>query len=108
MKTFQDLVNETLEVQDLEELESAADLFQFGIEKGYYNKRQADQFNTTYWKMKNKCLAYEIAKEIKGNKLDIITMVTNAPTEIKDNRDELINYVNGRVKALKGKINGIK
>lgn len=108
MKTFQDLVNETLEVQDLEELESAADLFQFGIEKGYYNKRQADQFNNTYWKMKNKCLAYEVAKEIKGNKLDIITMVTSAPTDIKDNKGELINYVNGRIKALKGKINGIK
>ena len=108
MKTFQDLVNETLEVEDLEELESAADLFQFGIEKGYYNKRQADQFNATYWKMKNKCLAYEVAKEIKGNKLDIITMVTSAPTDIKDNKKELINYVNGRIKALKGKINGIK
>ena len=108
MKTFQELVNETLEVQDLEELESAADLFQFGIEKGYYNKRQADQFNIAYWKMKNKCLAYDVAKEIKGNKLDIISMVTSAPAEIKDNRNELINYVNGRFKALKGKVNGIK
>ncbi len=108
MKTFQELVNETLEVQDLEELESAADLFQFGIEKGHYNKRQADQFNVTYWKMKNKYLAYEVAKEIKGNKLDIISMVTSAPTEIKDNKIELLNYVNGRVKALKGKMNGMK
>jgi len=108
MKAFQDLVNETMDVQDLEELESAADLFQFGIEKGYYNKRQADQFNITYWKMKNKCLAYEVAKEIKGNKLDIITMVTSAPNEIKGNMRELTNYVNGRVKALKGKMNGIR
>jgi hypothetical protein len=108
MKTFEELVNETLEVEDLEELESAADLFQFGVEKGYYNKRQADQFNITYWKIKNKCLAYDVAKEIKGNKLDIITMVTSAPTEIKENRKELINYVNGRVKALKGKIDGIR
>lgn len=108
MKTFEDLVNETLEVEDLEELESAADLFQFGIEKGYYTKRQADQFNITYWKIKNKCLAYDVAKEIKGNKLDIITMVTTAPNEIKENRKELINYVNGRVKALKGRIDGIR
>ncbi|WP_291632830.1 hypothetical protein [Clostridium sp.] len=108
MKTFKDLVNETLEAEDLEELESAADLFQFGIEKGYYNKRQADQFNVTYWKMKNMRLAYEVAKEIKGNKLDIITMVTSAPNDIKDNMRELTNYVNGRVKALKGKMNGIK
>jgi hypothetical protein len=108
MKTFEELVNETLEVEDLEELESAADLFQFGIEKGYYNKRQADQFNITYWKIKNKCLAYDVAKEIKGNKLDIITMVSSAPNEIKENRKELINYVNGRFKALKGRIDGIR
>lgn len=108
MKTFEELVNETLEVEDLEELESAADLFQFGIEKGYYNKRQADQFNITYWKIKNKCLAYDVAKDIKGNKLDIITMVASAPNEIKENRKELINYVNGRFKALKGRIDGIR
>jgi hypothetical protein len=108
MKTFEELVNETLEVEDLEELESAADLFQFGIEKGYYNKRQADQFNITYWKIKNKCLAYDVAKDIKGNKLDIITMVSSAPNEIKENRKELINYVNGRFKALKGRIDGIR
>ena len=108
MKTFEELVNETLEVEDLEELESAADLFQFGIEIGYYNKRQADQFNITYWKIKNKCLAYDVAKDIKGNKLDIITMVSSAPNEIKENRKELINYVNGRFKALKGRIDGIR
>ncbi|MCT8978509.1 hypothetical protein N4T77_18125 [Clostridium sp. CX1] len=108
MKTFQALINETLQVTDLEELEAAADLFQFGIEKGHYNKRQADEFNNTYWKMKNICLAYEVGKEIKANKLDIITIVTNAPSEIKDNKNELVNYVNGRIKALKGKIKGIK
>lgn len=58
--------------------------------------------------MKNKYLAYEVAKEVKGNKLDIITMVTSAPTDIKENNKELLNYVNGRVKALKGKMNGFK
>jgi hypothetical protein len=108
VKTFQALINETLEVEDLEELEAAADLFQFGIEKGYYNKRQANEFNNTYWKAKNKCLAYEIAEDIKANTLDIITMVSNAPIEIKENKQELINYVNGRIKALKGKIKGLK
>lgn len=35
-------------------------------------------------------------------------MVTSAPNDIKDNMRELTNYVNGRVKALKGKMNGIK
>lgn len=108
MKLFQELINETLQVQDLEELEAAADLFQFGIEKGYYNKRQADEFNTTYWKVKNKRLAYEISDIVKVNTLDIISIVSSAPADIKDNRSELINYVNGRLKALKGKITGIK
>ncbi|GIM27605.1 hypothetical protein CPJCM30710_02710 [Clostridium polyendosporum] len=108
MKTFQTLINETLEAEDLEELEAAADLFQFGIEKGYYNKRQVVEFNNTYWSVKNRCLAFEVAKDIKGNKLDIINIVSNAPANIKDNKMELTNYVNGRIKALKGKIKGIK
>lgn len=108
MKVFQELVNETLQAEDLEELESAADLFQFGVEKGYYSKKQADEFNNTYWKVKNKWLAYEVADIVKGNTLDIISIVTSAPVEIKDNKNELISYVNGRLKALKGKITGIK
>lgn len=108
MKTFQALINETLEIRDLEELESAADLFQFGIEKGHYNKREADEFNTAYWRVKNKCLAYEIADDIKGNVLDVLSIVSSAPNEVKHNKSELINYVNGRIKALKGKIKGLK
>ncbi|WP_125152363.1 hypothetical protein [Clostridium rectalis] len=105
MKTFQVLIDETLTAADIEELEAAADLFQFGIEKGYYNKRQADEFNTTYWKVKNRYLAYEISQTVKGNKLDIISIVSNAPSHVKNNKQDLLNYVNGRMKALKGKIN---
>ncbi|AGY74506.1 MULTISPECIES: hypothetical protein [Clostridium] len=108
MKTFQTLIDETLQAKDLDELESAADLFQFGIEKGYYNQRQSNEFNTTYWKIKNKYLAYEIANQIKYSKLDILTIVINAPVNIKDNKSELLSYVNGRIKALRGKISGIK
>ncbi|GFZ31705.1 hypothetical protein CSC2_22310 [Clostridium zeae] len=108
MKSFQSLINETLDAEDLEELEAAADLFQFGIEKGYYNRRQVDEFNNAYWSVKNRYLAYEIAQKVKANKLDIITIVSNAPAEIKENKNELLNYVNGRMKALKGKISGIK
>lgn len=108
MKSFQVLVQETLEAQDLEELESAADLFEYGIEKGYYTKKQVNEFNNTYWTAKNRCLAYEVGNKVKANKLDIITIVANAPSEIKDDMNELINYVNGRIKALKGKISGLK
>jgi len=108
MKTFHDLNEETLQAEDIEELESAADLFQYGIEKGYYTKRQADEFNNTYWRVKNRLLAYEIAETVKGNTLDIISIVTSAPANIKNNKNELMNYVNGRMKALKGKISGIR
>jgi hypothetical protein len=108
MKDFRTLIDETLQAGDVEELESASDLFHYGIEKGYYTKRQADEFNDVYWKVKNRYLAYEVAGKVKGNTLDIITMVASAPLELKDNINELTNYVNGRMKALKGKIGGLK
>lgn len=109
MKNFETLIEETLHSDDIEELEAAADLFQFGIEKGYYTKRQADEFNTTYWKVKNKCLAYAIADRVNSNNLlDIIDIVSNAPSSAKDNEEELITYVNARVKAMKGKITGLR
>ncbi len=109
MKKFETLIEETLHSDDIEELEAAADLFQFGIEKGYYTKRQADEFNTAYWKVKNKCLAYSIADKVNShNLLDIIDIVANAPAASKDNEDELITYVNARVKAMKGKITGLR
>lgn len=108
MKNFETLIDETLQAEDIEELEAAADLFQFGIEKGYYTKKQADEFNSTYWKVKNKWLAYEISENIKANMFDIMYIVANAPAGIKDDKDELFNYVSGRIKALKGKIGKLK
>jgi hypothetical protein len=106
MKSFQTLLHETTLVEDLEELEAAADLFQFGIEKGHYTKRQADEFNASYWKVKDKYLAYQVSEKIDRNILDIISIVSNAPTHIKENKSDLIGYVNGRIKALKGNAKG--
>jgi hypothetical protein len=40
--------------------------------------------------------------------LDIISIVASAPSDVKENKDELFNYVNGRIKALRGKIGGLK
>ena len=107
MKSFQSLIDETTDLDDLEELESAADLFQFGIEKGFYTKRQSDEFNSVYWKVKNKCLTNKISNNVKGNKLDLIYIVTNAPLDVKSDTSLLTNYVNERIKALKGKIKGL-
>ncbi|ERI93056.1 hypothetical protein HMPREF1982_01877 [Clostridiales bacterium oral taxon 876 str. F0540] len=108
MKAFQTLISETLEAEDLDELEAAADLFQFGVEKGHYTKRQADEFNNVYWRVKDKHLTNTVSEEVKANYLDILSIISKAPTEIKDNKYELVNYVNGRLKALKGKISGLK
>ena len=108
MKKFDSLIEETLEAEDMEELEAAADLFMFGIEKNYYNKKQADEFNTVYWKVKNRFLVNEIAKKVKMNRLDISYIISNAPASMKDDIDALTNYVLGRVKSLKGRIAGLK
>lgn len=108
MKSFEALINETLKSQDMEALESFADEFQFGIEDGHYNRRQADEFNNTYWKVKNKLLAYEISEHVKANVLDLISIVSSAPNSMKSNIDELTGYVNGRLKALRGKVSGLK
>lgn len=108
MKSFETLINETLKAEDIDELEAAADLFQFGIEEGHYTKRQADDFNTTYWKVKNKLLAYDLSRTVKANVLDLISIVSSAPANVKNNRNTLLDYVNGRLKALKGKVSGLK
>ncbi|KEI04392.1 hypothetical protein IRP63_06715 [Clostridium botulinum] len=108
MKTFDSLICETIEAEDIDELESAADLFQFGIEKGYYDKKQADEFNNTYWKIKTNFLANEISKKVKMNRLDITYIISNAPVDIKNDINSLTDYVFKRVKSLKGKIGGIK
>lgn len=108
MKTFMTLMDETQHIKDIEELESAADLFQFGIEKGYYTKKQADEFNNIYWKVKNKLLAYEIADQFKISTLDIISIITDAPNSLKNDMNDITSYVNGRIKALKGKMSGLK
>ncbi|OPJ59507.1 hypothetical protein [Clostridium oryzae] len=108
MKTFKTLMDEMNEIDDLEELEAAADLFQYGIEKGYYSIRESDEFNHVYWDVKNRCLACKIAKKIKRNTLDVISIVKGAPVSIKNDEEELTNYINGRIKALRGKIGGLK
>lgn len=104
MKDFKALIEETGSLDNLEELEAAADLFDYGIEKGLYTLKQAKDFNAIYWKMKNKLLAIQISSTIKANSLDIICIVENAPDNLKDDIASLTGYVNNRLKALKGSL----
>lgn len=101
MKAFDNLIDETLNVEDLEELEAAADLFQFGLEKGFYTKRQVMEFNNIYWKVKNRLLAYKLFDKSMGNMLDIISIVSSAPLEVKEDVKKLQDYVNNRLKMMK-------
>lgn len=104
MKAFDKLIEETLDVEDMEELEAAADLFDYGIENGSYTKRQVIEFNNTYWKVKNRILAYRFYNKSKGSLLDIVSIVSSAPSDIKDDEKKLEDYVNNRLKMMKGKV----
>lgn len=104
MKKFDNLIHETINVQDIQELESAADLFQFGIEKGYYNRLQTIEFNKQYWNTKNRLITESITDCIKDiNILDLTSIVAKAPLTTRENRNELIAYVNRIKKNLRGK-----
>lgn len=106
MKEFNILIDETLNVIDLEELEAAADLFHYGLENGYYNKKQVVEFNNIYWKTKDRLLAFECAAATKANPLEVLNIVSSAPTNIKNDKTALTNYVNTRIKAIKGSLKG--
>jgi hypothetical protein len=103
VKEFTTLLDETQNVIDLQELEAAADLFHYGLENGHYTKKQATEFNILYWKVKNRMLAYDCVDSSKGSFLDVIAIVTNAPSDVKDDTKKLKSYVNSRLKAIKGR-----
>lgn len=102
MKTFKSLLTETEQITDMEELESSADLFQYGLEKGYYTLLQTKEYNNTYWRIKNNIITKAIKDKFQNiNSLDLTYIVTNAPVGIKENENELISYVRDVLKRLK-------
>ena len=106
MKNFNDFIKEIQNVSNLEELESGADLFDSGIERGCYNTRQANEFNKVYWNRKNKLITDYIYKDNKNiNYLRLLNIVRNAPSSIKDNIEKLTTYTNKIIKIFKiGKV----
>lgn len=106
MKTFKNLIEETEQVQNIDELESAGDIFQYGLDKGIYTLSQSKQFNELYWNIKNKLMTidlYNSAKFKDINYLQLLSIVTGAKGNIKDNKDELEQYIRNRISALKKK-----
>lgn len=102
MRKFDMLLDETKQVIDLEELEASADLFQYGLDNNYYNRLQQHDFNNLYWQLKNKFLAQSIENNFKNtNCLDIIYIVSKAPSTVKENQQQLIAHVSKILKSLK-------
>ena len=106
MKNFRMFINELQNVETIEELESGADLFQFGVDKNYYSKIQAKEFNNTYWSIKNKIndeiICSELYKEnMSTNYMQTLTIIRKAPATVKADKKELKQYINRVLKALK-------
>ena len=106
MKEFNSFIKEIKNVDTLEELESGADLFDSGVERGNYNVRQSNEFNKIYWNKKNRLITDCIYKNNKNiNYLKLINIIKNAPVLIKDDMKKLTTYINKITKTLKtGKI----
>ena len=106
MKEFNNFIKEIKNVDTLEELESGADLFADGINRGNYNTRQSNEFNKIYWNRKNKLITNWIYRNNKNiNYLRLVNIVKNAPVLIKDDMKKLSIYINKIVKILKtGKV----
>jgi hypothetical protein len=85
MKEFNNFVREMKDADTLEELESGADLFADGIERGYYSQRQSNEFNKIYWNKKNRLITDYVYRNNKNvGYLKLISIIKNAPVSIKD------------------------
>jgi hypothetical protein len=105
MINFTTLINETETLTDLEELESAKNLFQYGISKaGCYTIAQSIQFNKTYTSSLNRILTEDLCKSnINFKYLTILEIVTLAPAKMKEDNKRLNMYVRDIMKNLCGK-----
>jgi len=105
MINFTTLLNETETLTDLETLESAADLFQFGLDKQYYTLLNTKQFNKTFWATKNRIITNNYCLENKGaNYLTTLEIIIPCPIRIKENPKQLKSYVIDIMKNLRGKV----
>ena len=104
MKNINEFVSEIRDVHSLEELESGADLFQFGVDRGDYTVKEIDFFNHTYWDKKNHLLARQLYRENRTNYLRLFDIIRHAPAIIKDDIKQLKQYIYGRNNGFKGKV----
>lgn len=111
MKNFNSFIEEIQEINDLEELEYGADLFNHKVCKGECNRLEVDKFNKVYWQKKDRLLAdiiYDKNSKSKffRNHIKIWDIIRAAPNILKDenNIDELKEYIKKRLRALSKKV----
>ena len=98
MKKISEFLEEISNTYNLEELESGADLFQFGVDKGYYRKSEIGLFNKRYWDKKHQLLTNEIYKATKIPYLKLFNIVKAAPSRTKEDICNLKKFVFNRNK----------
>jgi len=102
MKKFNEFVTEMRNVETLEELESGADLFAYGVDKGYYTTSQIKEFNRVYWNMKDEMLCSEIYKEsMDTNYLQTLRILKGASATTKMDKKATRDYIKKISKAIK-------
>ncbi len=111
MKNFNSFIEEIQGINDLEELESGADLFNYKVDKGECNRLEVDAFNKVYWQKKDRLFAdiiYDKNSESKffRNHIKIWDIIRAAPKKIKneENIDELKEYIKKRLRVLSKKV----
>lgn len=104
MIKFENLLSETKTILDIEELESAADLFQMGLESGTYKLFESKIFNETYWGSKNRILANEMyVKNPNFNYMVLLGIIKDCKSKLKENQKDLEYYVYEIIRGFKGK-----
>ena len=104
MIKFESLLEQTKTITDIEELESAGDLFQYGLDQGSYTLLNTTTFNKTFWEVKNRIITTNYFNENKNsNYMNLLSIITSAPVKIKEDAQELRIYIRGIMQGLKGK-----
>ena len=105
MINFTTLLEEVSGLTDLEQMDAATNLFDFGTEKGYYNKLNAKEFNRVYQKSLNRILSNQYCETHKAaNYLTTLEIISLANARIKEDSKRLNVYINEIMKNLRGKV----
>jgi len=105
MINFTTLLEEVSGLTDLEQMDAATNLFDFGTEKGYYNKLNAKEFNRVYQKSLNRILTKQYCESHKAaNYLTTLEIISLANARIKEDPKRLEVYINEIMKNLRGKV----